>query len=136
MTIRTEATGNDLDMIRRVFERERDFHRGRLIDRSDEMVAAFDGPGRAVQCASSIVAIARQSRIAAKAGVHIGECLPCDEANPLIVTSGALAAAASIHEVRVSRTIVDLLAGSGLSFADRPPVQLPDGRSLPVLALS
>ena len=38
-------------MIRRVFERERDFHRGRLIDRSDEMASAFDGPGRAVQCA-------------------------------------------------------------------------------------
>jgi len=136
VTIKTEATGNDLDMIRRVFERERDFHRGRPVDRSDEMVAGFDGPGRAVQCASSIVAIARQSRIAARAGVHIGECVPCDEANPVIVTSSALAAAASIHEVHVSRTIVDLLAGSGMSFADRPPVPLPDGRSLPVLALS
>jgi len=54
----------------------------------------------------------------------------------VIVTSGALAAAASLHEVRVSRTVVDLLAGSGLSFADRPPLSLPDGRSLRVLALS
>ena len=41
--------------------------------------------------------------IAARAVRPIGECVPCDEANPVIVTSGALAAVASIHEVRVSR---------------------------------
>ena len=40
---------------------------------TDHLVATFDGPGRAVQCAMSVMAIARQARIAARAGVHIGE---------------------------------------------------------------
>jgi pimeloyl-ACP methyl ester carboxylesterase/DNA-binding winged helix-turn-helix (wHTH) protein len=137
-TIRSDATGADLVHLRRVFEREVTWSRGSQLAAGDHnLVAAFDGPGRAVRCAAAVVDVARRSRIAAQAGVHIGECDLASGTGPIVAISGRLADAASPGKVYVSRTIVDLVHGSGLEFVDRG-VLTADGltRELPMLAVA
>ena len=96
--------------------------RGRFLDAAGPTVlAAFDGPARAIRCASAIVDSARRLGIAAKAGLHTGEC----EIRPDGLTGAALevarrvAAVAKDGEVVVSTTVKDLVAGSGLEFLAR-----------------
>ena len=93
----------------------------------------FDGPARAVQCAS---AIALASGLRLRAGVHIGELDPAASNGTVVTISRYLAQAAAPGEVLVSRTIVDLVPGSGLNFDERGSVR-PEGidRDIPVMAL-
>jgi pimeloyl-ACP methyl ester carboxylesterase/DNA-binding winged helix-turn-helix (wHTH) protein len=119
LTVDSGAAGDDRELLSRVFAREAGFFRGRVTDNGQRLVATFEGPGRAVRCAMSVVAIARQSRIEAKAGVHIGECDVAAGNGPVNQVSAQLADAADPHGVFVSRTVVDLLPGSGVSFEDR-----------------
>jgi class 3 adenylate cyclase len=63
--------------------------------------------------------VARRSRIAVRGGVHIGECDLSAGGGPILNLSARLADAAGAGEVCVSRTIVDLVHGSGLEFCDR-----------------
>jgi pimeloyl-ACP methyl ester carboxylesterase/DNA-binding winged helix-turn-helix (wHTH) protein len=138
VSIRSDATGADLVHLRRVFEREVTWSRGSQLAAGDHnLVAAFDGPGRAVRCAAAVVEVARRSRIAAQAGVHIGECDLASGTGPIVAISGRIADAACPGEVYVSRTIVDLVHGSGLEFVDRG-VLTADGltRELPMLAVA
>jgi hypothetical protein len=83
----------------------------------------------------SIVSIARQSRLDARAGVHIGEFDANRSGDPVLEASAAIAAAARDHEVRASRTVIDLLAGSGLTFDDRGRILLSGDRPLSVLSV-
>ena len=120
VTIRSEARGSDLVHLRRVFERELAWGRGSQIAApSGFFVAAFDGPGRAIRCAAAVVEIAGRSRIVTSAGVHVGECDLSNGTGPILDISAKLADAAHPGDVYVSRTIVDLVHGSGLEFADR-----------------
>jgi len=120
VTIRSEAAAEDLVHLRQVFEREVAWGRGsQLATGNRDFVAAFDGPGRAVRCAASVVEVARRSRIAVRGGVHIGECDLSTGTGPILNLSARLADAAGAGEVCVSRTIVDLVHGSGLEFCDR-----------------
>jgi pimeloyl-ACP methyl ester carboxylesterase/DNA-binding winged helix-turn-helix (wHTH) protein len=120
VTIRSEAAAEDLVHLRQVFEREVAWGRGtQVATGTRDFVAAFDGPGRAVRCAASVVEVARRSRIAVRGGVHIGECDLSAGAGPILDLSARLADAAGAGEVCVSRTIVDLVHGSGLEFCDR-----------------
>ena len=119
-TISCGASGDDLQLLRQVFDREVVWHRGRVLaDDGTRLVAAFDGPARAVQCASATVTIGARLRIEARAGVHIGELTPTTDGGPVVDLSAELAQAAAAGEVIVSRPIVDLLSGSGLEFIDR-----------------
>jgi hypothetical protein len=103
---------------------------------ADRFAATFDGPSRAVQCALSVIAMARQSRIDARAGVHIGEFdVNCSD-TPLVVAATVIASAAGDHGVSASRTVVDLLAGSGFTFENRGRVELDNGRPLTVLSVT
>ena len=133
VTIYSDADTDDLVHLKHVFEREVSWGRGRMVANvGRDLVAAFDGPGRAVRCAASVVEIARRSRIVARGGVHIGECDPGRAIGPIFDVSGRLAAAAPPGDVYVSRTIVDLVHGSGLMFAECGV--LPNaGRELPML---
>jgi len=120
VTIRSEAAAEDLVHLRQVFEREVSWGRGtQVATGTRDFVAAFDGPGRAVRCAASVVEVARRSRIAVRGGVHIGECDLSTGTGPILDLSARLADAAGAGEVCVSRTIVDLVHGSGLEFCDR-----------------
>lgn len=97
-------------------------YRGRELDTAgDGFFAAFDGPARAIRCAQAITAGVGPLRIDVRAGLHTGECRMIDgKVGGLAVSIGArVTALAGPSEVIVSQTVRDLVAGSGLSFADR-----------------
>jgi len=55
--------------------RELDLHRGREVDSAgDGFLVHFDGPARAIRCASAIVDGAARLGLGVRAGVHTGEC--------------------------------------------------------------
>ena len=87
----------------------------------DGFLAAFDGPARAVQCAMAARDRIGSVGLAIRAGVHTGECVERgdDIAGIAVHIAARVLAAAKPGEVLVSRTVTDLVAGSGLSFSDR-----------------
>ncbi len=96
--------------------------RGREIDTAgDGFLAAFDGPARAVRAACAVTAGVRRLGLEVRAGVHTGECeVMGSKLGGIAVHIGArVAALAGAGEVLVSSTVKDLVADSGLRFADR-----------------
>lgn len=96
--------------------------RGREVSTAgDSFFAVFDAPARAVRCAQAIVAGARALGIDVRAGVHTGECeVRGDDYSGIAVHVGArVAALAGAGEVLTTSTVKDLVAGSGIAFADR-----------------
>jgi class 3 adenylate cyclase len=86
----------------------------------DGFYATFDGPARAIRCALDVAQQVRELGIEIRAGVHTGECEIVDgKCAGISVTVGArVASTAGPSEVRVSQTVKDLVAGSGLTFED------------------
>ena len=102
--------------------RELERFRGREVDTAgDGFFATFDGPARAVRCAISIGDAVRELGLDLRAGIHTGECeLDGPKVRGIAVHTGArVASLAAPGEVLVSRTVKDLVAGSGLDFVDR-----------------
>ncbi|HYZ12769.1 MAG TPA: adenylate/guanylate cyclase domain-containing protein [Actinomycetota bacterium] len=102
--------------------RQLDRWRGREVDTAgDGFLATFDGPARAVRCASSVVDAVHELGLDVRAGVHTGEVEVADaNVRGIAVHIGSrVAALAAPGEVLVSRTVVDLVAGSGIAFTDR-----------------
>ena len=96
--------------------------RGRVIGtQGDGVLALIDGPARAISAAHSIVKTLEPLGITLRAGIHTGEIeLVGDDVAGLAVHIGArIAALAGPGEVLVSRTVKDLVAGSGIEFEDR-----------------
>jgi class 3 adenylate cyclase len=96
--------------------------RGDEIDTAgDGFFAAFDGPGRAIECARALVDDLRSLGLEIRAGLHTGECERLgDKLSGIAVPVGArVAALAGPSEVLVSSTVKDLVAGSGFAFEDR-----------------
>jgi class 3 adenylate cyclase len=96
--------------------------RGRTVNTTgDGLLATFDGPARAIRCATSIRERVRPLGIQVRTGLHTGECeLIGDDVGGIAVHIAArVQAAASPNEVMVSSTVKDLVAGSQLRFADR-----------------
>ncbi len=105
----------------------------------DGMLAVFDGPARGVRCAEAVRDALAELGIEIRAGLHVGECeLRGDDVGGLAVHIGArVAGLASPGEILVSRTVRDLVAGSGLRFAERGEHELkgvPDRWPLYVVA--
>jgi class 3 adenylate cyclase len=99
-----------------------DRFRGREIDTAgDGFFASFDGPIRAIRCASAIGASVRELGLELRAGLHTGECeVVGEKLGGIAVNIGArVAANAQPGEVLVSSTVKDLVAGSDLAFRDR-----------------
>jgi class 3 adenylate cyclase len=97
-------------------------YRGREIDTAgDGLLAAFDGPARAIRCAAAIRDAVRPLAIEVRCGVHTGECeLAGEKLAGIAVHIGArVAGLAAPGEVLVSHTVRDLVAGSGLTFEER-----------------
>ncbi|MGA8724502.1 MAG: adenylate/guanylate cyclase domain-containing protein [Acidimicrobiales bacterium] len=92
----------------------------------DGFLAAFDGPARAVQCAVTVSEAVRLLGLEVRAGVHTGECEQrAGDLGGIGVHIGArVAALAEPSQVLVSRTVTDLVAGSGLRFTDRGEYEL------------
>jgi class 3 adenylate cyclase len=87
----------------------------------DGFMATFDGPARAIRCARAIVQSSADAGLQVRAGVHTGECeVMGDDIGGIAVHIAArVSALAEPSEVLVSRTVKDLVAGSGIDFADR-----------------
>lgn len=95
---------------------------GRELDTAgDGFLAVFDGPARAVQAAAAIREDLDDIGLTIRAGLHTGECEVSDgKLVGIALSVGArIAAIAGPGEVLVSRTVKDLVAGSGLTFVDR-----------------
>ncbi|MDQ1532409.1 MAG: hypothetical protein QOF28_170 [Actinomycetota bacterium] len=87
----------------------------------DGFLATFDGPARAVECACAIRDAAAQLGLEVRSGVHTGEIEVRDDdvAGLAVVIAARVGALAERGQVWVSRTVADLVVGSGLRFADR-----------------
>jgi DNA-binding SARP family transcriptional activator/pimeloyl-ACP methyl ester carboxylesterase len=96
--------------------------RGREVDTAgDGLLATFDGPARAIRCASAIVTSVRDLGLETRVGVHTGEVEQTGTGvHGVAVDIGArIAAAARPGEVLVSNTVRDIVAGSGIAFEER-----------------
>jgi pimeloyl-ACP methyl ester carboxylesterase len=87
----------------------------------DGLVATFDGPARATRCGCAIRDVARASHLEVRCGVHTAEIelRGADIAGIGVHVAARVAELAAPGEVWVSRTVKDLVAGSGLKFAER-----------------
>jgi class 3 adenylate cyclase len=101
--------------------------RGHEVDMAgDGLFATFDGPVRAIRCASALGSAVRALGLELRAGLHTGEVELTDGGvRGIAVHIGArVAAAAGPGEVLVSSTVKDLVAGAGLAFEDRGAAEL------------
>ncbi len=104
-----------------VVRQQLEHFRGKEIDTAgDGFFATFDGPARAVRCALTIRDELRVLGIEIRAGLHTGECeIIGRKVGGIAVHIGArVMGLANPGEVLISRTIRDLVAGSGLKFTD------------------
>ena len=102
-------------------------HRGTEVDTAgDGFLATFDGPARAIRCATAIVDAVRALGLEVRAGLHTGECEQVGgKIGGIAVHIGArVADAARPGEVLVSGTVKDLVAGSELEFEEREAAEL------------
>ena len=115
--------GRLLDDHDRVSAQHVDRWRGRLVKSTgDGLLATFDGPGRAVACALDLRAALRPFGVEIRAGLHTGEIelRAADDIGGIAVHIAArIQALAADGEVLASRTVVDLVVGSGIEFRDR-----------------
>jgi class 3 adenylate cyclase len=111
-----------LDRFDAITGRVVDRHRGRLVNHTgDGHLATFDGPARAIRCAQELgTTVKSELGIDVRAGLHTGEVeLRGDDVSGIAVHLAArVASLATAGQVLVSRTVTDLVAGSGLRFAD------------------
>jgi class 3 adenylate cyclase len=97
-------------------------YRGRVLKSTgDGIMATFDSPGRAIRCTLAMREAVDGLGLSIRAGLHAGEIeLRGDDVGGIAVHIAArVSALAGAGEVLVSRTITDLVAGSGIHFEDR-----------------
>jgi len=87
----------------------------------DGILAIFDGPARAVRAAIAIQAIARQSGIAVRAGLHTGECERLEDGlvGLTVHIAARVCALGGADDVMTTTTVRDLVSGSMLAFEAR-----------------
>ena len=92
----------------------------------DGHLATFDGPTRAIRCAEALRADAETLGIQIRAGIHTGECelLDNDIGGLAVHIAARILGHAGAGEILVSRTVRDLVVGSGTGFEDRGSVEL------------
>jgi class 3 adenylate cyclase len=111
-----------LDAHDKVIDHQLERFRGRKVNPTgDGMLATFDGPARAIRCAQAMIAETHAINVDIRAGLHTGEIeLRGNDVGGIGVHIGArVASLAGTGEVLVSRTVTDLVAGSGIVFEDR-----------------
>jgi pimeloyl-ACP methyl ester carboxylesterase/class 3 adenylate cyclase len=92
----------------------------------DGHLATFDGPTQAIRCAEAVRAEAETLGIEIRAGIHTGECelLDTDIGGIAVHIAARILGQAGAGEILVSRTVRDLVVGSGTGFEDRGSVEL------------
>jgi class 3 adenylate cyclase len=97
-------------------------YRGTEMDTAgDGFFATFDGPARAIRCARAIRDAVQPLDIEVRSGLHTGEVEKVeDKVGGIAVSIGArICGLVTASEILASRTVKDLVAGSGLEFIDR-----------------
>lgn len=110
------------ERLRAHVRKEIEWFRGREIDMiGDRPLAIFDGPARAIRCAVAINEYAWRLGVQMRSGLHTGECEMTDgKVRGVAPEVGTLVAnEAAPGEVLVSSMVKDLVAGSGIMFADK-----------------
>ncbi|MGI9356486.1 MAG: adenylate/guanylate cyclase domain-containing protein, partial [Rhizobiaceae bacterium] len=94
----------------------------------DGFLIAFDGPTRAIQCAAAIRERIASFGLKLRAALHTGECEKRGEdiSGIAVHTASRLLDHAQSGEIIVSRTVKDLVVGSGAEFQDRGETELRD----------
>jgi len=116
-----------LDAHDRVVDEQLERFRGRKVNPTgDGVLATFDGPARGVACGCELRDRLRSLGIDIRAGLHTGEIeVRAEDVTGIAVVVGQrVSAIAGAGEVLVSRTVTDLVAGSGIEFADHGTYQL------------
>ena len=92
----------------------------------DGHLATFDGPTQAIRCAEALRADAETLGIQIRTGIHTGECelLDTDIGGIAVHIAARILGQAGAGEILVSRTVRDLVVGSGTGFEDRGSVEL------------
>lgn len=96
--------------------------RGKLVDNAgDSILATFDGPARAIRCASAISESLRGIGLEIRAGLHTGEVERRGDglAGIAVHIASRVSALAGPGEMLVSSTVKDLVAGAGIHFIER-----------------
>jgi len=96
--------------------------RGREVDDAgDGFCATFDGPARGARCALAIRDAVATLGLEVRAGLHTGECEQVGRkvGGIAVHIAARVMGLAGPGEVLVSRTVRDLVAGSGLRFEER-----------------
>ena len=97
-------------------------HRGELVNTAgDGVLATFDGPARGIRCAWSLRDSLKQTGLEVRSGIHTGELTRRNGgvAGIAVHIGARVSALAEPGEVLVTRTVRDLVAGSGIVFEDR-----------------
>jgi len=92
----------------------------------DGYLATFDGPTQAIRCAEALRGDAETLGIEIRAGIHTGECelLDNDIGGIAVHIAARICGQAGAGDILVSRTVRDLVVGSGTGFEDRGSVEL------------
>ena len=92
----------------------------------DGHLATFDGPTQAIRCAEALRADAETLGIRIRSAIHTGECelLDADIGGIAVHVAARILGQAGAGEILVSRTVRDLVIGSGTGFDDRGSVEL------------
>jgi class 3 adenylate cyclase len=120
---------------RSLVERHDDVVRGKLADycgreiktMGDGFLATFDGPARALTCATGIRDDVRPLGLSVRAGLHTGELeftSDNDVSGMAVNIAARVSALAGADEVLASSTVKDLVVGSGIEFEPRGATEL------------
>ena len=123
-----EGTGDWWRRLHAHITKEIEWFRGREVDMiENRLLAIFDGPARAIRCATAIAEYTSRLGVETRTGLHTGECEMVDGkvAGVAAQMSVCVAFEAAVGEVLVSSTVKDLVAGSGIRFEDRGVHVLP-----------
>ena len=105
-----------------LFRRALERHRGREVKRTgDGFLATFDGPARAIRCASDVADAVGSIGLQVRAGLHTGELevMDGDLGGLAVHIAARVMDRAEPSEVLVSSTVKDLVVGSGIDFEER-----------------
>jgi class 3 adenylate cyclase/pimeloyl-ACP methyl ester carboxylesterase len=117
-----ESWRRALDLFERTVRDGLTLYAGELTSTAgDGFLATFDGPARAIRCAWHVRDALARNGLEVRSGLHTGEVTKRgDDVSGIAVHIGArVSASAEPGEVLVTRTVRDLVAGSGISFEER-----------------
>jgi class 3 adenylate cyclase len=84
-------------------------------------MCTLPGPAAAIRCAEQLHQVVGSLELDLRVGIHTGECerIGDDLAGMAVHVAARIGAAAAPGETLVSRTVSDLVAGSGVNFVRR-----------------